>query len=44
MVGVKGRSGRPPGSTSWWRSPVAIAAHNLSVLMEMWVAGVPIRS
>jgi hypothetical protein len=42
MVGKSGRSGRPKGSTSSFKNPVNIAAHNLSALMEMWLAGVPI--
>jgi len=43
MVGVKGRSGRRAGATSWWRNPVALAGHHLNVLIEMWLAGVPIK-
>jgi hypothetical protein len=43
MVGKSGRSGRPKGATSWWRNPETVAAQRLSVLMEFWLAGAPIR-
>ena len=43
MAGKKGRSGRPSGSTSWWRNPTALAGHHLNVLIEMWLGGVPIQ-
>ena len=43
MAGKKGRSGRRRGSTSWWRNPTALAGHHLNVLIEMWLAGVPIQ-
>jgi hypothetical protein len=43
MAGKEGRSSRPSGSTSWWRNPVALAGHHLNGLIEMWLAGVPIR-
>lgn len=41
MAGKKGRSGRPKGAVSWMCNPVALAGHHLNVLMEMWLAGVP---
>ena len=43
MPGKKGRSGRRAGSTSWWRNPVALAGHHLNVLIELWLADVPIQ-
>jgi hypothetical protein len=43
MAGKKGRSGRRSGSTSWWRNPIALARQHLNVLIEMWLAGVPIQ-
>jgi hypothetical protein len=43
MVGKPGRSGRPKGSTSWWRNPTALAGRHLNMLIEMWLAGVPIE-
>ena len=42
MVGRPGRSGRRRGSASRLKKPVNLAARNLSALMEMWLAGVPI--
>jgi hypothetical protein len=42
MAGKRGRSGRPKGAVSWMCNPVALAGHHLNVLMEMWLAGVPI--
>jgi hypothetical protein len=43
MTGKKGRSGRRPGSLSWWRNPTALAGYHLNVLIETWLAGVPIQ-
>ena len=43
MVGVKGRSGRRPGSISYHKNPTAWAGHHFKVLIEMWLAGVSIR-
>jgi hypothetical protein len=43
MAGKKGRSGRRPGSRSWHRNPKALAGQRLNVLIEMWLAGVPIQ-
>ena len=43
MPGKKGRSGRPPGSLSWARNPVARCGKRYETLVEMWLAGVPIR-
>jgi hypothetical protein len=43
MAGKAARSGRRSGSTSWWRNPVALAGHHLNVVIEMWLAGVPIK-
>jgi hypothetical protein len=43
MAGKKGRSGRRKGSLSWFRNPVAVAGRHLEVLMEMWLAGTPIK-
>ena len=43
MSGKKGRSGRRPGSISYPKNPTALAGHHLKVLIEMWLAGVPIR-
>jgi hypothetical protein len=42
MAGKKGRSGRPRGSLSWTKNPVALAGHRLNILIEMWLAGVPL--
>ena len=43
MAGKKGKSGRRPGSTSWWRNPAALAGHQLNAYIEAWLGGVPIR-
>jgi hypothetical protein len=43
MAGKKARSGRRPGSLSWHRNPTALAGQGLNVLIEMWLAGVPIQ-
>jgi hypothetical protein len=43
MSGVKGRSGRQPGSLSWMKNPTALAGHHLNGLIEMWLAGLPIQ-
>jgi hypothetical protein len=43
MVGAKGRSGRPRGSLSHLRNPTALAGHHLNILIEAWLAGVPIQ-
>ena len=43
MVGVKGRSGRPRGSLSYPKNPTALAGHHLNILIEAWLAGVPIK-
>src|SRR5260370_31743498 len=37
------RRGRPPGSTSAWKNPVSRAANFGNLLMEAWLAGVPIQ-
>jgi hypothetical protein len=42
VAGVKGRSGRPPGSRRW--NPTALAGHHLQVLIELWLAGAPIKA
>ena len=36
------RRGRPRGALSWARNPVNFAAHHAKVLLELWLAGVPI--
>jgi hypothetical protein len=36
------KRGRPPGATSWWRNPNNFAAHHAQVLMELWLAGLPV--
>ncbi len=36
--------GRPLSATSWWRNSNNIAAHHAAILMEMWLAGVPIEA
>ncbi len=43
MAGKKGRSGRRKGSLSWSKNPTAVAGHHLQTLIEMWLAGVPIK-
>jgi hypothetical protein len=43
MAGVKGRSGRLAGSISYPKNPTALAGHHLKVLIEAWLAGVPIK-
>jgi hypothetical protein len=43
MAGTKGRSGRRKGSLSWSKNPTAVAGHHLQTLIEMWLAGVPIK-
>jgi hypothetical protein len=43
MAGKKRCSGRRPGSLSWHRNPTALAGQRLNVLIEMWLAGVPIQ-
>jgi len=37
------RRGRPRGALSWARNPVNFAAHHAKVLLELWLAGVPIQ-
>ncbi len=36
------KRGRPSGARSWWRNLNNIAAHHAQVLMEVWLAGVPV--
>jgi hypothetical protein len=36
-------AGKRPGTPSWPGHPTALAGHHLQVLIEMWLAGVPIR-
>ena len=43
MAGKKGRSGRPQGSFSRFKNPVALFGQHLVSLIEMWRAGVPIQ-
>ena len=43
MAGKKARSGRRKGSLSWSKNPTAVAGHHLQTLIEMWLAGVPIK-
>ena len=43
MAGKKGRSGRRKGSLSWSKNPTAVAGHHVQTLIEMWLAGVPIK-
>ena len=37
------RRGRPREALSWARNPVNFAAHHATVLLELWLAGVPIQ-
>ena len=43
MSGKKERSGRPQGSFSRFKNPVALAGYHLIGLKHMWRAGVPIQ-
>jgi len=43
MVGKKGHSGRPPGSISRFKNPVARCGHRLNVLIEIWLGHAPER-
>jgi hypothetical protein len=36
------KRGRPRGATSWWRNSNRVAAHHAQVLMELWLAGLPV--
>jgi hypothetical protein len=36
-------AGKRPGSPSWPKHPTALAGNHLKVLIEMWLAGAPIR-
>jgi hypothetical protein len=36
-------AGRPPGTATWSRSLVNVAAHHASVLLELWLADAPVR-
>ena len=36
------KRGRPPGATSRWRNPNNFAAHHAQVLIEAWLAGLPV--
>jgi hypothetical protein len=35
------KRGRPRGTLSWARNPANVAAHHVSILMELWLADVP---
>lgn len=37
------RAGVRPGSPSWPKNPTALAGNHLNVLIERWLAGVPIQ-
>jgi hypothetical protein len=43
MAGKRGRSGRPQGSFSRFKNPVALAGYHLIGLKRLWRAGVPIQ-
>jgi hypothetical protein len=36
-------AGRPRGATSWGRNLENVAAHHAKVLLELWLAGAPVR-
>jgi len=36
-------AGRPLGATSWWRDLTNVAKHHTDVLLELWLAGAPVR-
>lgn len=37
-------AGRPLGSTRWSRNLANVAAHHANVLLELWLAGAPVRT
>ena len=39
---TRARAGRPLGATSWSRNLANIAAHHAKVLLELWLAEVPV--
>jgi hypothetical protein len=38
----RARAGRPLGATSWSRNLANVAAHHAKVLLELWLAEVPV--
>jgi len=39
---TRARAGRPLGATSWSRNLANVAAHHAKVLLELWLAEVPV--